>query len=205
MPVNPNDIENPAHGDPAVEMQKDTKTPKEEQIQDLYKMADHLQFCLLATQRPNVGSVSRSMAVAKRLGPDFLFFADKNTQKFKDLSHSKDVQITFQDSKNQEWISVAGTATTADNSDPRIEKYWSPGTGVWFGDLGDGKHDGGPNDPRVALIEVKSNFIAYWKRTVGSLGFMKEIGVAAATGRIADTGVTRDLDSNDLETARKSQ
>jgi len=32
---------------------------------------------------------------------------------------------------------------------------------AWFGDLGDGIHDGSGNDPRMALIEVKSNYITY--------------------------------------------
>jgi general stress protein 26 len=165
-------------------------------------MADDLQFCLLATQRPNIGAVSRSMAVAKRLGPDFYFLADKNSTKFEDLKNSKEVQITFQDSKTQNWISVSGEASVTENDDPRIEKYWSKGTSVWFGNLGDGQHDGGPKDPRITLIEVKSRYIAYWKKTVSSAGFAKEIGVAAATGRIADTGVTRELTKDDIATAR---
>ena len=31
-----------------------------------------------------------------------------------------------------------------------------------FRDLGDGIHDGSANDPRMALIEVKSNYITHW-------------------------------------------
>ena len=57
------------------------------------------------------------------------------------------------------------------------------GIKAWFGDPGDGVHNGGPDDPRMALIEAKSNYISYRKHTVCSLGFMKEVGMATLTVR----------------------
>lgn len=56
--------------DPSVSKQWDDETPKKEQLQDFYKMADSLKVCLLGTNRPGVGPVHRSMAIAKRVGPD---------------------------------------------------------------------------------------------------------------------------------------
>lgn len=76
--------------DLSVEKQWDDKTPKSQQIKNLYSITDSLKSCLLTTTRPNVGMVSRSMATAKRVGPDFLFLANKNSQTFEDLQHSKD-------------------------------------------------------------------------------------------------------------------
>jgi general stress protein 26 len=142
------------------------------------------------------------MAVARRDGPDFLFLANNHSKKFSDLSDNKEVQITFQDSSKQDWASISGTATTVDNSDPRIKELWSSGTKAWFGDLGDGKHDGSADDPRMTLIEVKAKYIVYWLHEVGALGFMKEVGVAAMTGKVANTGVLREIQGADLEKAR---
>ena len=96
------------------------------------------------------------MALAKRTGPDFLFLANHDAQKFKDLENDKTITLTFHNSSNQDWISVTGKAVTTSNTDPRIEKVWSRGASVWFGDLGDGKHDGSASDPRMTLIEVRS-------------------------------------------------
>ena len=79
------------------------------------------------------------------------------------------------------------------------------GTNAWFGDLGDGKHDGGPEDPRMSLIEIKANYVSYWKSTVGSLGFAKEVGQASLTGQVAQTGLMRQLVAEDLESMRKTQ
>jgi general stress protein 26 len=152
-----------------------------------------------------VGFVGRSMAVAKRTGPDFLFLANNHSTKFKDLEQNKEVQITFQDLKTQDWISVSGTATTTSNSDPRIKDVWSQGTRAWFGDLGDGTHTGGPEDPRMTLIEVKSKYITYYLTEVGMLGFVKEVVGAAVTGGVANTGKLRELHEQDIEKARSMQ
>jgi len=53
------------------------------------------------------------------------------------------------------------------------------------------------------LIEVKSRYVACWKAIVGTLGFVKEVGVAAVTGQDANTGVQRQLLESDLEQARR--
>lgn len=150
----------------------------------------------------DAGPIGRSMAVSKRSGPDILYLANKHSQKIKDLDANKEVNITFHDSKTQDWISITGTATTVSNSDPRIKEIYSTGIKAWFGDLGDGKHDGGPEDPRMTLIEVKSKYAVYYKTTVGTLGMMKEVGGAVLTGKVANTGVLRELKETDLEKAR---
>lgn len=189
--------------DPSVAKQWDTETSKHDQIEDFYKTVDGLKIGLLATYRPKVGAVSRSMAIAKREGPDFYFLANKHSQKFTDLESSKEVQITFQNSSSQDWVSISGTATTISNSDPKIKELYTPVVSAWFGDLGDGVHNGTADDPRMAMIEVKSHYVAYWKSTVTSLGYVKEVAQAAMTGSVAKTGVQRQLTEEDLQHARK--
>ena len=98
------------------------------------------------------------MAVAKRSGPDFLFLANSNSQKFNDIESQSGERITnlyFHDSSTQDWVSVTGETVVSDNSDPRIKEIYNKYVSAWFGDLGDGKHDGGPEDPRMKLIEVQ--------------------------------------------------
>lgn len=189
--------------DPSVSKQYDSETSTVQQIKDFYTKVDEMKVAILSTYRQGVGPVGRSMAIAKRTGPDFLFLANNHSQKFSDLSSNKEVQIVFQDSKTQDWVSVTGTATTTSNSDSRIKDVWSHGAKAWFGDLGDGKHDGSPNDPRMTLIEVKAKYVTYWLHQVGALGFAKEVVGAAITGKVANTGVTRELKEAELEKARQ--
>jgi len=202
--------------DPSVAKQYDTTSPLSQKLSDLYAITDALKIGLLGTIRPNLipnsssspsGPVSRSMAVAKRQGPDFLFLANTHSKKFTDLAHNPTVSLTFQNSSTQDWVSIAGTATKAsgDSTDPRIKEIYKPGVNAWFGDLGDGVHTGGPEDPRMAIIEVKAQYVTYWKSEVSSVGYVKEVVVAAVTGKVANTGVLRELGEKELEEARRME
>jgi len=188
--------------DPSVAKQYDNTTPKEEQFKELYELIDGKKISLLNTYREGIGAVGRSMAVGKRVGPDILYLANKHSRKFQDLEKNKEVQITIQDSKTQDWISISGTATTTSNDDPRIKELYNSGISAWFGDLKDGVHDGTWKDPRMTLIEVQSKYIVYWKKESSSLGFMKEVGMAALTGAVAQTGVHRELFEEDIKKER---
>ena len=189
--------------DPTVARQWDDETPKKEQIDDFYKIVDSISTCLLCTDRPGVGPVGRSMKVAKRDGPDFLFLANNNSQKFKDIENDKTALITFQNSSNQDWVSVTGEVTATSNDESRVKEIYHKGTSAWFGDLGDGVHTGGPEDPRMAIIEVKASYIAYWKHNVTSIGFLKEVTQASLTGQVADTGYQRHFTEEDIKGMRE--
>lgn len=146
------------------------------------------------------------MAVAKRNGPDFLFLANKHSAKISDLDQNKEVQVSFQDSKTtQNWISISGEVITTSNSDSRIKDIWSKGVAAWFGDLGDNTHTGGPEDPRMTLIEVKSKYVTYYRTDVSLLGCAKEVVSAAVTGGVANTGKLRELSEQNLQQARTAK
>ncbi|KAL8912124.1 MAG: hypothetical protein Q9171_002840 [Xanthocarpia ochracea] len=201
-PLTQDEVDNKV--DPSVSTQWDETTPIDEQFKEMYKIVDGLKGGLLTTIRPGIGPTSRAMAVAKRVGPDFLFLANNHSEKFKDLKSDKTAQVTFQNSSNMDWVSVSGEAVTISNDDPRIKQIYSKGVNAWFGDLGDGVHTGMPDDPRMTLIEVKANYITYWKSTASLPGFIKEVGQASLTGKVADTGVNRRLTDKDIQKARDS-
>ncbi|KAK5114739.1 hypothetical protein LTR62_002313 [Meristemomyces frigidus] len=188
--------------DPSVTKQYDDKAGTEEKFEDMYKIADSQKIGMLGTYRNGIGPVSRAMAVAKRTGPDFLFLANSNSKKFSDLEKNTECQVIFHSSTTQDWICVTGTAATTSNDDPRIKEVWSKNASVWFGDLGDGVHTGGPEDPRMKLLEVKAKYISYWKHEVGALGFMAETVMAQVTGNVAQTGTLREMHEDEIKTAR---
>lgn len=215
--------------DPTVAKQWDNDVPLETKFKDYYAIADKLGVCLLGTLRPNIGPVHRSMAISKRSGPDFLFLGNAHSQKFNDIETNPGaVTVTFQNSSSYDWVSVTGEAVASSNEDPRIKEIWSKGTSAWFGDLGDGVHTGGPEDPRMKLIEVKAKCefsfsffcvciggavvrmlmvfcadISYWKADVGTLGLAKEVLGAMATGGVAVTGKLREMKEDEIKQARQ--
>jgi len=202
MPANLTQDEINSQTDPSVAKQYDHETPKDQQFKELYEMIDSQKIGMLNTYRNGVGPTGRSMALAKRAGPDLLFLANAHSKKFDDLKQNKEVQVVFQDTKTQDWISVTGDAVTTANDDPRIKDLYNPSISAWFGDLKDGKHDGTWKDPRMSLIEIKSKYIVYWKKNVSSLGFMKEVGIGALTGSVAQTGIHRELQEDDITAER---
>ncbi|ETN42406.1 uncharacterized protein HMPREF1541_01560 [Cyphellophora europaea CBS 101466] len=190
--------------DPSVAKQWDNDVSPEKKFEDFYGIVDKLKIGLLGTLRDGTGPVHRSMAVAKRSGPDFLFLANAHSAKFDDIEKNPGaVTVTFQNSSTQDWVSVTGKAVTSSNEDPRIKEIWTKGTSAWFGDLGDGVHTGKPEDPRMKLIEIQSKYISYWKAEVGALGFGKEVIGAVITGGVANTGVLRQMKEDEIEQARK--
>ena len=201
QPLKAEDIDSKT--DPTVARRWDDETPKKEQVDDFYKIVDSIGTCLLCTDRPGVGPIGRSMKVAKRDGPDFVFLANNNSQKFQDIENDKTVLITFQNSSNQDWVSITGEVTVTSNDESRVKELYHKGASAWFGDLGDGVHTGGPEDPRMAVIEVKATYIAYWKHNVTSIGFVKEVAQASLTGQVADTGFQRQFTEEDITGMRE--
>ncbi|KAL9058175.1 MAG: hypothetical protein Q9162_001899 [Coniocarpon cinnabarinum] len=188
--------------DSSISKQYDRETPMADQIKEFYEYVDSERIGLLTTNRPNVGPVSRSMGIAKRDGPDFYFLANKNSHKFQDIASNKTAQITFQNSSSQNWASITGEITLAGRDDALVKELYNPIVSAWFGDLGDGVHNGRPEDPRYHVILLKPKYISYWKSTVGTLGFMKEVGGAAATGTVAKNGVQREFNSEVIQGMR---
>ena len=101
------------------------------------------------------------MAIAKRVGTDFLFLSNGNSKKFEDIKGSNTVALSFQNTSNADWISVTGEVVTATHDDPRIKDLANATITAWFGDLGDGVHTGKADDPRMYLIEVKAKCAFY--------------------------------------------
>jgi len=208
--------------DPSVTKQWDDSASTEEKFNDAFAITDKLKICMFGSARNGIGPVSRAMAVAKRSGPDFLFLANANSQKFDDLEHNLSLcQIAFHDSQSQNWCCISGEAVKTSADDKRIKEIYNPSVKAWFGDLGDGTHDGGPEDPRVKLIEVRAKCmfslltlllgrdwrnaadISYWKSTVGSAEeYKKEIEEAAKTGGVAKTGVLRNMKEDEIKEYR---
>lgn len=181
--------------------QYDRTTPLSEQIQDFYKFADSQRIGLLMTNRDGVGSVTRAMAVSKREGPDIYFLANINSNKVSDIKSSPNVNISFFDSSDKSWASVAGTATVSQD-ETKIRELYSPVVSAWFGDLGDGVHTGSADDPRMAAIHVKTSYVSYYKTTKGKVARMADMAMAVGLGRLAQTGILREIKGDAIEGAR---
>lgn len=80
-----------------------------------------------------------------------------------------------------------------------VRKYYSPALKAWLGDLEDGKHDGGPEDPRIGVIKVKAVTATYALATGTSLGRGAYIIKGAITGSTPKVNKLRELTEQELD------
>jgi hypothetical protein len=75
---------------------------------------------------------------------------------------------------------------------------------AWLGDLGDGKHDGGPEDPRIGIIKVQAKTATYAISRKSALGRAAGIAQGIVTGNVPAVNKLRHLSEEDILTWRRS-
>jgi general stress protein 26 len=109
-----------------------------------------------------------------------VFHANVESGKTEDLKADSDVNLGFLNSYG-EWASISGKADiVTDRSE--VEKFYSVALKAWIGDLEDGTHDGGPQDPRICLIKVKTITAQYAVARKGVIGSAIEYAKGVAQG-----------------------
>ena len=78
-----------------------------------------------------------------------------------------------------------------------IRKLYQPDWRAWFGDEG-GERNGGPDDPRLVLIEVKVESATYFKRTQSRPVMWLNVVKSAITGDPPDLGEVGHLEGTEL-------
>jgi general stress protein 26 len=141
---------------------------------------------------------SRAMRDASHDKLIFSFIYDNTSHKEDEIHQDSHVNISFVEPTGGDWISIAGTASST-NDREAVKKAYSPSIKAWFGDLGDGKHDGSENDPRVAVMTVKPYEIRYYTRKQNLLTQAVNIAASAVSGGLASPGNIRTITKQEIE------
>jgi general stress protein 26 len=138
-------------------------TSTEKKLDDLYKLIDGIEVAMFTTRRADGQLVSRPMKVQRRTsGTDLWFVTDAEAHKLDELANDPHVNLGFYRNRTGEWVSVSGTAMLTEDRD-LIRGLYDPSWKAWFPDEG-GRRDGGPDDPRMALIMVEAESVMYSKQ-----------------------------------------
>ena len=86
---------------------------------------------------------------------------DIESNKLDELGFDPNVNLAYYRDGSREWVSVSGTAMVSQDR-LAIHELYQPDWRAWFGDEG-GQRDGGPDDPRLALILVEVDSVTYMK------------------------------------------
>lgn len=111
--------------------------------------------------------------------------------------------MAFLDGQGQ-WASISGTADIVTDRE-MVRKYYSPTLKAWLGDLGDGKHDGGPEDPRIGVIKITAQTATYAisEGSLVSRGY--QVAKGTVTGQAANVNKLREITEEELQQCKSVQ
>ena len=185
--------------DKTSEKNRDNAAPTGKKLDDLYKLIDGIEIAMFTTRRADGQLVSRPMATQERVtGTDLWFVTDVSSHKLDELRNDPHVNLSYYNVKSREWVSVAGTATVTQDRN-LIKELYKPDWKAWFGDEG-GDKNGGPDDPRLALILVEAQSVEYLVTTKPKPVVLFEVAKAMVTGNPPKVGEQRHLNERELRT-----
>jgi general stress protein 26 len=173
------------------------QAPLDKKLDDLYGLIEGIEIAMFTTRRPDGHLVSRPMATQTQAeGTDLWFVTDIDTHKLDELEFDPHVNLAYYRDRTREWVSVSGTATVVQDR-RAIRELYRPDWKAWFGDEG-GERNGGPDDPRIALILVDVHAVTYLKVDKPRPVVLFEVAKAMATGTPPKVGEQRHVSASEL-------
>ena len=184
----------------AAKMKNDNVSPAKK-IEELYSLVEGIDIAMLTSRNFDGTLVSRPMSTQeKRPRVDFWFVTSTDTHKVDEIEAQPEVNLAYYNNKSREWVSVSGTARIITDRD-LIRTLYKPDWKAWFGDEG-GDRNGGPNDPRLALIEVEAHEATYLKSNQPRAVMLFKVAKAMITGDPPKVGDMRHVGKKELEARR---
>lgn len=127
----------------------ETKT----ELEKFHSIVESIKTAMMVTRRADGHLRARAMANQKRAGgADLWFVTMEGSSKLVEIEHDPHINLSYHRDKNNEWVSVSGTAMISRDRN-KIRELYMPDWKIWFEDAGDPLH-GTADDPRMVLIGV---------------------------------------------------
>ncbi|HVE78291.1 MAG TPA: pyridoxamine 5'-phosphate oxidase family protein [Gemmatimonadaceae bacterium] len=179
------------------EKSRDDEVPASKKLEDLWDMVDEMEIAMLTTRRPDGRLVSRPMQVQERTDDGHLWFmAEEDTHKLDEIEHDPHVNLGFYKDRSREWISISGRARLERSRD-KVRALYKPDWKAWLGDEG-GTRNGGPDDPRITLIDVEAETVEYLKVDKPRAVVFFQVAKAIVTGAPPDLGSERHVTQREI-------
>jgi general stress protein 26 len=170
-------------------------------LKDLYDLIEGIEIAMFTTRRSDGHLVSRPMATQTQAqGVDLWFVTNIESHKLDELELDPHVNLAYYKDRTREWVSVSGLASVTQDRQAIRELYqkdWK----AWFGDEG-GERDGGPEDPRLALVLVEVQSVMYLKVDKPQPVVLFEVAKGMVTGQPPKIGAERKLSADEIDQAR---
>ena len=184
-------------GENVIDRNRGTEVPAEKKLDDLYALIDGIEVAMFTTRRADGHLVSRPMQTQRReAGADLWFVTDADTHKLDELEHDPHVNLAYYHTRSREWVSVSGTAVVTRDRET-VRRLYKPDWKAWFPEQG-GARDGGPDDPRITLVQVSAHSVVYMKTDRPRPAVLFEVAKAIVTGGAPDVGSLRRVSEREL-------
>lgn len=163
----------------------------QESKEELYDLIEDIDVAMMTTLSPDGSLVSRPMSTLSKDSRGHLWFmTSSETDKVGELAEDARINLAYYDGGFRGWVSVSGIArVTADRE--RIHELYSATWKMWLGDEG-GVRDGGPDDPRIILLDVEIDSAVYFEPNSKPKQLF-ELVRAAVSGEQAELGETHKM------------
>lgn len=174
------------------------EAPLSKKLDELYGLIEGIEIAMFTTRRPDGHLVSRPMATQTQAeGTDLWFVTDIESNKLEELDFDPQVNLAYYRDRTREWVSVSGVATVSQDR-RAIRELYQKDWKAWFGDQG-GERDGGPDDPRLALVSVDVQSVTYLKVDKPQPVVLFEVAKAMVTGKPPKVGSQRELTGEEVD------
>ncbi|HEY2378420.1 MAG TPA: pyridoxamine 5'-phosphate oxidase family protein [Gemmatimonadaceae bacterium] len=173
-------------------------------VDDLYDLIDGIEVAMLTTRRSDGQLVSRAMQTQRRTaGADLWFVTNIESNTFEELAFDPHVNVSYYRDRTREWVSVSGRAILSRDRD-LIRGLHKPDWKIWFREARPGdKNAGTVDDPRIALILVEAQAVAYFKRDRPLPLVLFDLARAMVGGAPPDIGDQREVTADELRAAAR--
>ncbi len=177
--------------------EKAEAVPTEKKLDQLYTLIDGIEVAMMTTRTPDGSLVSRAMQMqARRPGTDLWFVTNIESGKVPELRADPHINLAFYRDRTREWVSVNGVVTIRQER-ALVKEFYKPDWKAWFGDEG-GERDGGPGDPRIALLEVDARSVVYLKSDRPQVVKLFQVVASIVTGDPPRMGEHQTLSAAEL-------
>jgi general stress protein 26 len=150
-------------------------------VADLVK---HAKVAMLTTMTPEGKHVSRPMGLQEvEFDGDLWFFAYDDSAKVAQVRAMPEVNVSFSDTKDHSWTSVAGRAEVVHDRE-QAERLYTKALDAWFPQ--------GLETPGLALIKVEADTAEYWEAPSSTTAFVLGNLRAAVTRNPRQDPITND-------------
>jgi general stress protein 26 len=159
---------------------------KDSDLEKLKEMIKDIDFCMLSTIDENGYVHSRPMSLNSQVDEEanLWFFTSSNSLKASEIESSPQVNASFSNPEESQYVSLSGTAELVTDR-AKIKELWKPILKAWFPD--------GPEQSDLALLKVRVEKAEYWDSPSSTVAQVFSFVSAIVSGKQVEIGENKKI------------